>query len=60
MVQSEIDSIVEDIKNDFANSKDFVNIFLGYMTGKSDDYKIKLFDKVVENIAYLIAKSKEY
>lgn len=52
------DELISQIKEDIINSKDFVNIFLGYTVEKSDEDKDKLFNSVVEHIANDIAESK--
>jgi len=51
--------LVEVIKEDITNSKDFVNIFLGYTSEKSNEDKNSLFNDIVDKVANAIAESKK-
>ncbi len=48
---------VSDIKEEVNNSKEFVNIFLGHMSNKSDEDKNELFNSIVEHVAKQIVDS---
>ena len=45
------------IKEEFTQSRDFVNIFLGFTTNKSDEDKNSLFNELVEHMATKIVDS---
>ena len=48
---------VNEIKEEFTQSRDFVNIFLGFTTNKSDEDKNTLFKELVEHLANQIIDS---
>ena len=52
------EEVVKDIKESFTQSKDFVNLFLGYTIDKSDEDKNKIFNKVLDNMADILADTK--
>ena len=51
------DEMVQDIKENFTNSKEFVNIFLGYTINKSDEDKDRLFNQVLDEMASKLVSS---
>ena len=53
------DEVVQDIKENMTNSKEFVNIFLGYTNNKCDEDKNKLFNEVVDKMAQMIVDSEK-
>lgn len=53
------DDVVQDIKENMNNSKEFVNIFLGYTTNKCDEDKNKLFNEIVDKMAQMIVDSEK-
>ena len=52
------EELVENIKLDIINSKDFVNLVLGYTRDKSNEDKNSLFNNIAEKVAITIAESK--
>ena len=52
------EELVDIIKEDITNSKDFVNIFLGYTSEKTNEDKNLLFNEIVSNLANTLANSK--
>lgn len=52
------DEVVSEIKDSMTNSKEFVNIFLGYTHNKCDEDKDKLFNEVVDKMATMIVDSE--
>ncbi len=46
--------ISHDIKHTLNDSKDFVNIFLGFTPNMSDDERATLFEKILNNVARTI------
>jgi len=51
------EELVEDIKENFTNSREFVNLFLEYTINKSVDDKDRLFNEVVNSIAKVLIKA---
>jgi len=52
------EELVSIIKEDITNSKDFVNIFLGYTFEQSDEDKNLLFNEIIDKVAKTIVESK--
>lgn len=50
-------AVKRDITENLTNSKEFVNIILGYTNNKSDEDTDKLFSKIVESISSIIVDS---
>lgn len=55
--KSNKNEIVQNIKEDIINSKDFVNIFLSYTNNKPYDDTDVLFNDIVEDVAIKIANA---
>lgn len=51
------EELLEDIRETFTNSKEFVNLFLGYTISKSVEDKDKLFNEVVNSMANTLASA---
>lgn len=45
------------IKEEFTQSRDFVNLFLGFTNNKSDEAKNSLFNELVDHVANQIVDS---
>lgn len=50
--------VKKDIKESLTNSKEFVNIFLGYTNNKSVEDTDKLFNNIIDKMANIIVESK--
>jgi len=49
--------LINDIKENFTNSREFVNLFLEYTIDKSIEDKDRLFNDVVNSVAKILIKA---